>query len=470
MEGFTRGHLSRSACRHVKQRAKRSGRIQNRRLVSSPSGAVGAEDLNDDEPAKIPRSQDAEARDAIDPWRIAALQLRGDVGSSVSHPGLSLRHDGACRRRASRATIRASSIRASPIRRSRCSSSGWRSSRAPRRRARPRAEWPRSPPRSWASSRPATTSSPRGRCSARASMWSRSCCRASASPRPWSTARISTPGGRLCARTPRRRSSNRRPIRRSNSSTSPASPRSCMGPARRSVVDNVFATPLLQHPMKLGADCVVYSATKHIDGQGRVLGGVILAKREIHRRPHPQFPAPDRPLSFAVQRLDAAEVARDPAGARRRADAQRGQNRGFPQPASRGSSARSIRAAPIIRRRRSRKRQMEGGGTIVAFEVAGGKAAAFRVANALIDHRHLQQSRRRQEPHHPSGDDDPSAAQARAAGGARHRAGPAPIVGRPRGRRRSDRGSGPGARQGVAAAPARRGVGCGPYRHFYRPP
>src|ERR1700722_11989918 len=47
------------------------------------------------------------------------------------------------------------------------------------------------------------------------------------------------------------------------------------------VVDNVFATPLLQHPMKLGADCVVYSATKHIDGQGRVLGGIILASEKF---------------------------------------------------------------------------------------------------------------------------------------------------------------------------------------------
>ncbi len=47
------------------------------------------------------------------------------------------------------------------------------------------------------------------------------------------------------------------------------------------VVDNVFATPLLQHPLKLGADCVVYSATKHIDGQGRVLGGVILASEKF---------------------------------------------------------------------------------------------------------------------------------------------------------------------------------------------
>ena len=42
------------------------------------------------------------------------------------------------------------------------------------------------------------------------------------------------------------------------------------------VVDNVFATPMLQKPLKLGADVVVYSATKHIDGQGRCLGGVVL--------------------------------------------------------------------------------------------------------------------------------------------------------------------------------------------------
>ena len=47
------------------------------------------------------------------------------------------------------------------------------------------------------------------------------------------------------------------------------------------VVDNVFATPLFQHPLVLGADCVVYSATKHIDGQGRCLGGVVLASEKL---------------------------------------------------------------------------------------------------------------------------------------------------------------------------------------------
>src|SRR3954454_12109817 len=47
------------------------------------------------------------------------------------------------------------------------------------------------------------------------------------------------------------------------------------------VVDNVFATPIYQSPLKFGADCVVYSATKHIDGQGRCLGGVILASEQF---------------------------------------------------------------------------------------------------------------------------------------------------------------------------------------------
>ena len=60
------------------------------------------------------------------------------------------------------------------------------------------------------------------------------------------------------------------------------------------VVDNVFSTPLWQSPLALGADCVVYSTTKHIDGQGRCLGGVILGIAEIHQRQHPH-PSSGRP-------------------------------------------------------------------------------------------------------------------------------------------------------------------------------
>ena len=47
------------------------------------------------------------------------------------------------------------------------------------------------------------------------------------------------------------------------------------------IIDNVFATPIAQKPLELGADIVIYSATKHIDGQGRVLGGAVLADEEF---------------------------------------------------------------------------------------------------------------------------------------------------------------------------------------------
>ncbi len=76
-----------------------------------------------------------------------------------------------------------------------------------------------------------------------------------------------------------------------------------------SMVDNVFATPIWQSPLQLGADVVVYSATKHIDGQGRCLGGVILSSERFHPGAHPQVPAPDRPVDVAVQCLGAAEGA-----------------------------------------------------------------------------------------------------------------------------------------------------------------
>ena len=96
------------------------------------------------------------------------------------------------------------------------------------------------------------------------------------------------------------------------------------------VVDNVFATPLYQSPLELGADCVVYSATKHIDGQGRVLGGVILGLREIHHGPRaPDHPA-DRPVAVAVQCLGAAQGP---------GDACRCASRGRPRPPAKVATA-----------------------------------------------------------------------------------------------------------------------------------
>ena len=78
------------------------------------------------------------------------------------------------------------------------------------------------------------------------------------------------------------------------------------------VVDNVFATPLLQGRCKFGADIVVYSGTKHIDGQGRVLGGVVLGDREwITEKLHNYLK--HRPLALAVHRLGAAQGSGDAA-------------------------------------------------------------------------------------------------------------------------------------------------------------
>jgi O-succinylhomoserine sulfhydrylase len=148
------------------------------------------------------------------------------------------------------------------------------------------------------------------------------------------------------------------------------------------VVDNVFATPLWQSPLQLGADCVVYSATKHIDGQGRCLGGVILGSEKfiqdnVHMLLRQTGPAMSpfnawvllkglETLSIRVQRQteNAAKIADALAGHSKikrliypgRAD--------HPQ-------------AEIVRK------QMRAGSSLVAFEIAGGKPSAFRFLNAL---------------------------------------------------------------------------------------
>ncbi len=150
----------------------------------------------------------------------------------------------------------------------------------------------------------------------------------------------------------------------------------------RLVVDNVFATPLLQKPFELGADVVVYSATKHIDGQGRCLGGVILASQalieeNIHNFLRQTGPAlspfnawvllkslETLPLRVAQQTASAARIADFLAEQKGVARVLYPFRNDHPQ-------------AALARR------QMSGGGTLVSFDVEGGKAAAFRFANAL---------------------------------------------------------------------------------------
>jgi O-succinylhomoserine sulfhydrylase len=148
------------------------------------------------------------------------------------------------------------------------------------------------------------------------------------------------------------------------------------------VVDNVFATPLLQQPLKLGADVVVYSCTKHMDGQGRVLGGAVLGSKKWIEEVLQPFVRNTGPalspfnawlllkgIETLALRVDAA--SRSAAAIADFLAEQQGVTRvWYPTRADHPQQALALR-------------QMTAGGTVVTFEVAGGKAGAFRVMNAL---------------------------------------------------------------------------------------
>jgi len=148
------------------------------------------------------------------------------------------------------------------------------------------------------------------------------------------------------------------------------------------VVDNVFATPLLQQPLTMGADVVVYSCTKHIDGQGRVLGGAVLSNKKWVNdvlQPFIRNTGPALSPFNAWVLLKGIETLalRVDAGCRAAASiadflaGQRGVTRvWYPTRADHPQQALALR-------------QMSAGGTVVTFEVAGGKDAAFRVMNGF---------------------------------------------------------------------------------------
>jgi O-succinylhomoserine sulfhydrylase len=150
----------------------------------------------------------------------------------------------------------------------------------------------------------------------------------------------------------------------------------------RLVVDNVFATPIFQSPLALGADCVVYSATKHIDGQGRCLGGIILASEKfiqdhIHNLLRQSGPAMSPFNAWVLLKgLETLplRVGRQTANAGVIADLLAGHPKItrliYP------GRADHPQAATI-------KKQMRGGSNLVAFEIKGSKPGAFRFLNAL---------------------------------------------------------------------------------------
>jgi O-succinylhomoserine sulfhydrylase len=148
------------------------------------------------------------------------------------------------------------------------------------------------------------------------------------------------------------------------------------------VVDNVFATPLYQSPLKLGADVVVYSATKHIDGQGRVLGGVILGAEklildnyhQILRQTGPSLSPFNAWVLLKGLETLAVRVQRQTDTAAAIADALAGHEK-ISRLIYPGRSDHP-QAATIAK-------QMRAGSTLCSFEVKGGKEGAFRFLNNL---------------------------------------------------------------------------------------
>ena len=150
----------------------------------------------------------------------------------------------------------------------------------------------------------------------------------------------------------------------------------------RLVVDNAFASPALQRPMEFGAHIVVHSSTKYIDGQGRVLGGVILCDKQFlkdHLQTFYRNTGPAMSPFNAWVHLKSLETL----SLRMRAHCE---NAGVVA----NFLAEQKKVTRVLYPFRAdhpqhnlARAQMEGGGGVVTFEVSGGKAAAYRVANAL---------------------------------------------------------------------------------------
>ena len=153
------------------------------------------------------------------------------------------------------------------------------------------------------------------------------------------------------------------------------------------VLDNVFATPLLQRGLDMGADVIVYSGTKHIDGQGRVMGGAVLGEQEYIDGPVQTLMRHTGP---ALSPFNAWTMLKGLETMRLRLDA---------SVASALRIAEFLEADPRVAwvkypflqshpQYELAKAQMSGGGTVVTFEIAdrdgvGGKKRAFEVLNGL---------------------------------------------------------------------------------------
>ncbi|SDD31116.1 O-succinylhomoserine sulfhydrylase [Kordiimonas lacus] len=146
------------------------------------------------------------------------------------------------------------------------------------------------------------------------------------------------------------------------------------------VVDNVFATPVLQRPMELGADIVAYSTTKHIDGQGRCLGGIVLCSKEFDEE---HLYAYYRHTGCAMSPFNAWVNLKSLETLSLRVH-------GMCDNAEKVAKAVADRVVdtrhpdlPNFKQQNLARAQMDRGGTMVVFELPGGRDQAFTFMNSL---------------------------------------------------------------------------------------
>ena len=148
------------------------------------------------------------------------------------------------------------------------------------------------------------------------------------------------------------------------------------------VVDNIFATPILQKPLKLGADVIVYSGTKHMDGQGRVLGGAIVSTKKFKEeqlKPFLRHTGPSLSPFNAWILLKGLETMKLRVEAQSNSAETVAQHLGATKVISRVIYP-FLESHPQLA---LAKKQMSMGGTMVTFEVEGGKDKAFDVLRRL---------------------------------------------------------------------------------------
>lgn len=148
------------------------------------------------------------------------------------------------------------------------------------------------------------------------------------------------------------------------------------------VVDNVFATPILQRPLELGADVVVYSTTKHVDGQGRTLGGIVLGSETfISERLQPLM----RHTGPAMSPFNAWVVLKALETLSLRVHHQTSSALILAEQLVTHPAVKAVHYPwlPTHPQFDLAKRQMAGGGTVVTFDVEGGRERAFAILDAL---------------------------------------------------------------------------------------